>query len=179
MVQTSRPVYGGVDTHKDLHVAAVVDEAGRILDTASFATTKGGYRQLLAWLCRHGDLIRVGVEVNRPNRQARRRRGKNDVVDAEAAARAALNGDATAQPKRHDGVVESIRVLRIAFTSSRNTRTKVINQIHALVVCAPEGLRRDLENLNNTACVERCARFRDRVPWSGGVSGPPVGGSPA
>ena len=182
MVQTSRPVYGGVDTHKDLHVAAVVDEAGRILDTASFATTKGGYRQLLAWLCRHGDLIRVGVEgtgsyglglarhladhgvdvveVNRPNRQARRRRGKNDVVDAEAAARAALNGDATAQPKRHDGVVESIRVLRIAFTSSRNTRTQVINQIHALVVCAPEGLRRDLENLNNTACVERCARFR-------------------
>ena len=64
MVQTSRPVYGGVDTHKDLHVAAVVDEAGRILDTASFATTKGGYRQLLAWLCRHGDLIRVG-EIGR------------------------------------------------------------------------------------------------------------------
>ena len=51
------------------------------------------------------------VEVNRPNRQARRRRGKNDTVDAEAAARAALNGDATVIPKSSDGIVESIRVL--------------------------------------------------------------------
>lgn len=182
MVQTERPVYGGVDTHKDFHVAAVVDEAGRILATSSFTATAAGYRQLLSWLCRHGDVIRVGVEgtgsyglglarhlaehgvdvveVNRPNRQARRRRGKNDVVDAEAAARAALNGDAMGRPKDHDGTVESLRVLRIAFTSSRNTRTKVINQIHALVVCAPDALRRELENLDNTACVERCARFR-------------------
>lgn len=182
MVQPPRPVYGGVDTHKDVHVAAVVDETGRVLDTASFETTAPGYRQLLAWMRRHGNVIRVGVEgtgsyglglarhlaehgvevveVNRPNRQARRRRGKNDVADAEAAARAAVNGEATGRPKDHDGMVESLRVLRIAFTSSRKTRTKIINQIHALIVCAPDGLRRDLERLSNSACVERCARFR-------------------
>ena len=39
------------------------------------------------------------VEVIRPNRQVRRRRGKSDTVDAEAAARAALSGDAAAAPK--------------------------------------------------------------------------------
>ena len=57
------------------------------------------------------------VEVNRPNRQNRRRRGKSDPVDAEAAARAALNGEASSSPKSQNGVVESIRTLRVAFTS--------------------------------------------------------------
>ena len=37
------------------------------------------------------------VEVNRPNRRERRR-GKSDALDAQAAARAALGGHATAQP---------------------------------------------------------------------------------
>ncbi|MGH9149410.1 MAG: IS110 family transposase [Acidimicrobiales bacterium] len=88
-----------------------------------------GYRQLAGWMRRHGELVRVGVEgtgsygaglarhltsegvevvdVDRPNRQTRRRRGKNDTVDAEAAARAALNGDATAAHKSHDRRVDA------------------------------------------------------------------------
>ena len=35
-----RHVIGGVDTHKDLHVAAVVDDRDRVLATASFAATR-------------------------------------------------------------------------------------------------------------------------------------------
>jgi hypothetical protein len=38
----SRVVVGGVDTHKDLHVAAVVDERDQVLGTQSFATTRQG-----------------------------------------------------------------------------------------------------------------------------------------
>jgi transposase len=109
-------VTGGVDTHKHVHVAAVIDSVGRLLATAEFATTSRGYRDLLAWMRDHGELVAVGVEgcgswgaglsrhltasgvrvveVNRPNRQNRRRRGKSDVIDAEAAARAVLAGDA-------------------------------------------------------------------------------------
>jgi hypothetical protein len=35
--ETDSPrVIGGVDTHKDVHVAAVLDEHGRLLDTAAF-----------------------------------------------------------------------------------------------------------------------------------------------
>ncbi len=34
----TRRIVGGVDTHKDLHVAAVVDEQDRVLGTRSFAT---------------------------------------------------------------------------------------------------------------------------------------------
>jgi len=47
---TGRRVVGGVDTHKDLHVAAVVDEQDRVLGTRCFATTRQGYRQMLAWM---------------------------------------------------------------------------------------------------------------------------------
>ena len=57
-----RRIVGGVDTHKDLHVAAVVDEQDRVIGTQSFATTRQGYRQMLAWMRSFGDLQRVGVE---------------------------------------------------------------------------------------------------------------------
>jgi len=181
MVDYEPGIYGGVDTHLSTHVAAVVDSTGRILATKSFPATSAGYVRLSAWMAGHGPVVRVGVEgtgaygaglarhlaeigvevveVNRPNRQARRRRGKNDTVDAEAAARAALNGEATAIPKGHDGPVEAIRVLRIAFCSTRNTRTRVGNQLRDLVLTAPDELRRILEPLSLDARVARGARF--------------------
>ena len=121
-----RQVTGGVDTHGEVHVAAVIDATGRILATSSFAATPAGYRGLLRWLRRRGRVVVVGVEgtgsygaglaryltsegvtvteVNRPDRQRRRRHGKSDTVDAEAAARAALNGDTRREhPKRAAG----------------------------------------------------------------------------
>jgi len=175
-------VTGGVDTHADEHVAAVVDAVGRILGTASFPATAAGHRRLLGWLCRHGRLVRVGiegtgsygagltrflagervevVEVNRPNRQTRRRRGKSDTVDAEAAARAALNGEATAAPKAGDGPVEAVRMLRLARRSALKARTQAANQIRDLIVNAPDGLRSRLRDLDTTHRVAVCARFR-------------------
>jgi transposase len=182
LTETAREVVGGVDTHKDVHVAAVVDTAGRILGTESFPTTAAGHRQLLRWMERHGTVLRVGVEgtgswgagltraltnagvtvveVDRPNRQLRRRRGKSDPVDAEAAARAALAGDATTTPKTHDGYVEMIRVLRVTRRSAVKARTQAANQLHALVVNAPDELRAQLRGLTLTALVAHAARFR-------------------
>ena len=178
-----RPVViGGVDTHKDVHVAAVVDGTGKILDTASFATSAKGLDELLTWMRSFGEVHLVGVEgtgaygaglsrrleeagievleVNRPNRQVRRRRGKSDTVDAEAAARAALNGEASVRPKAQVGVVESIRILRVAFTSARRARTQVALQIRDLIVTAPDALRAVLGPLPTAERVARCARFR-------------------
>lgn len=182
MARDQRVVIGGVDTHKDVHVAAVIDERGKILDTAEFETTTRGYRSLLEWMLGYGELASVGVEgtgtygaglwrhlsdegievveVNRPNRTMRRRRGKSDTVDAEAAARAALNGEATVCPKTQGGIVESIRALRVAFTSARRSRTRVALQIRDLILTAPAQLREDLGALNTKARVARCARFR-------------------
>jgi Transposase len=57
-----RVVYAGVDTHKDVHVAAVIDAGETVLGTRSFSTTRAGYRALLAWVGEFGQLARVGVE---------------------------------------------------------------------------------------------------------------------
>ena len=133
-------VYGGVDTHRDVHVAAVVDSTGRVLGTAPFRANKAGYEQLGDWLGSQDRVVRVGVEgtgsygaglarhltsigvevmeVNRANRQLRRRFGKTDTTDAQAAARAVLSGQATAVPKSGNGRVESIRMLTVARRSA-------------------------------------------------------------
>ena len=97
-------ITGGVDTHLDVHVAAVLDEHGGLVGTAAFETTPAGYRELLGWLASWGEVVLVGVEgtgsygagltrylqaagvmvveVDRPNRQRRRRAGKSDTHDA-------------------------------------------------------------------------------------------------
>ena len=121
MPSTSGVVTGGVDTHKDVHVAAALDERGALLATASFPVTSAGYDELRRWMSGFGPLGKVGiegtgsygaglarslhaagvevVEVNWPNRQLRRLRGKSDPVDAEAAARAVLACQAGGIPK--------------------------------------------------------------------------------
>ena len=102
----------GVDTHKDIHVAAVISVLGVLLGTRSFPTTGSGYRQMLCWAKGFGRVRLAGVEctgsygaalarylvveqievieVNQPDKASRRRRGKTDTVDAEAAARGAV-----------------------------------------------------------------------------------------
>lgn len=62
MMAASRVVVGGIDTHKDLHVAAVLDTAGAALGTQSFSTTRAGYRALVRWMRSFGDVRRVGIE---------------------------------------------------------------------------------------------------------------------
>ena len=54
-------IIAGVDTHQDLHTAAIVTLGGAVLGTESFATTRAGYRAMLAWFRSHGELLRVGV----------------------------------------------------------------------------------------------------------------------
>lgn len=122
-------VIGGIDTHKDTHAVAAVTTTGELLGTAQFTSDPPGYRHLLAWLRAFGAVVRIGVEgtgsygagltrylrsegislveVIRPKRQWRRRRGKSDPTDAEAAARAALSGEANGTPKDQDGLIEA------------------------------------------------------------------------
>jgi transposase len=182
MTDPTTQITGGVDTHKDTHVAAALDGFGRVLGTESFPATTVGYRRLLAWLRRFGDLERVGVEgtgawgaglarfltaaevevveVQRPNRQHRRRHGKSDPVDAIGAARAVLSGEALGSPKTASGKVESIRLLQVARRSAMKARSQAANQIHSVITTAPEPLRRSLTGLDTPRLVEHCAKFR-------------------
>ena len=176
------PVTGGVDTHLDVHVAAVVTAVGGVLGTAEFPITAAGYRRLLGWMCGFGELDRIGVEgtgtsgvslarhlraeqvtvveVMRPNRQVRRRHGKTDVVDAIAAARAVLSGQANAAPKTHDGPVEALRTLKVLQRSATKARTQALNQLRALLVTAPDELRARLRDLTQRDLLATCAAFR-------------------
>jgi transposase len=170
-------VVGGVDTHKDFHVAAVVDDAGRLLDVGTFTADAAGYDSLLGWMTDRGTLGAVGiegcgsygaglarslrernvvvVEVCRPDRQLRRRHGKSDAVDAEAAARGVLSGRDLATPKSADGPVEAMRALRLARRSALKARDQATNQLHALIVTAPTELRSALGDLT----IERVVAF--------------------
>ena len=98
IVSSARSVTGGVDTHLDVHVAAVVDANGGVVAVESFPATPAGHTALYAWLISFGVVDRVGVEgtgaygaglarhlarhglvvieADRPNRQERRRNGK-------------------------------------------------------------------------------------------------------
>ena len=57
----------GVDTHKDIHVAVLLDRLGRWLAAASFGTTDDANTDLMAWAHRYGQVNTAGVEgtVNR------------------------------------------------------------------------------------------------------------------
>jgi len=59
---SSRAVIRGIDTHKYLHVAAIIDTIGVLIDTGSFSTTRVGYRAVLRWMRTHGGVRRVGIE---------------------------------------------------------------------------------------------------------------------
>ena len=180
--QPDRVLFGGVDTHKDIHVAALLDGTGRGLGTAEFPTTRAGYRQLLGWMRTAGTVARVGVEgtgsygagicrwltaagmevveVNRPDRSQRRRRGKSDTLDAAAAAEAARSGQRISIPKSRDGQVEAVRVLRLARGSAVKARTKTLQVLQQLIVTAPEQLRDQVRELSRMTLIRSCAGWR-------------------
>jgi transposase len=179
MAAKKRHVFGGADTHGKTHHAAAIDQVGKLLGDQEFPATAAGYRALLAWLRRFGLVIKVGVEgtgtygaglarylaseqielveVDRPDRKTRRARGKSDPIDAIAAARAALSGQACGAPKTRIGPVEAIRALRVARRGAVKARTAALNQLHGLITSAPESLRAELLGVPVSTLVTHCA----------------------
>ncbi|MEV6525046.1 IS110 family transposase [Longispora sp. NPDC051575] len=175
-------VIGGVDTHADTHTAAALDQLGRLLGTAQFPTTPAGYMDLLGWLSQYGPVSSIGVEgtgsygaglarflrlqgvtvieVDRPNRRMRRRLGKSDPVDAEAAARAVLSGIAEGVPKSRDGRVEAIRVIRTVRATAVKSRTAALNALVSMIRSAPDQLREQLDGMTHFRTVQAATRLR-------------------
>lgn len=100
------------------------------------------------------------VEVDRPDRSARRRNGKSDPLDAESAARAVLSGRASGTPKTRDDQVEMIRALRVARRGAMKARVQAGPRLGSLVVSAPEPVRALLRNLGTKQRVRVCAAYR-------------------
>ena len=181
-----KPIEGqvvvGVDTHKEIHVAAAVDWQGTLVDERSFATTRQGYRQLESWARSLGDVLRVGVEcsgsygsgltrhlakngftvleVTFPDKTVRRKRGKDDFIDAEMAAEAAFTGARTVTPKARDGMVESLRMLQKTRSTAVAARRSALQMIRAIIISAPEELRDQLRGMTRMQLIRHLVATR-------------------
>lgn len=175
----------GVDTHKHVHVAAVMDTIGGILATLTITTEAGGFKQLLEWASDFGKVLAFGIEgtgsygatltsflrrhghkvieAGRPDRRSRRANGKSDTLDAENAARSVLAGFATAAPKTADGAVEMIRQLKIAHDSAVADRTASMVTMKAMLVHGSDELRRETSRKTQIMLARHLAALRPRV----------------
>lgn len=186
MVKSKQPktslVVGGVDTHKDIHVAAVVDEYDRVMGSAFFATTRLGYQQMLEWMNTFGVVSRVGVEctgtygaglvryllqmkievleVTAPDKMERRKRGKSDTIDAESAAHAAFSLIRTVTPKTRNGMIESLRVLKTCRRSAITARKIALQMIQTNIVSAPDKLREQLRSMTRMQLIRTLASWK-------------------
>ena len=173
----------GVDTHKDLHVAVAITVLGARLGTLTVPVTTAGYQQLVRWAEAFGPVQAFGIEgtgsygaglsraltsngyrvieVDRPNRRLRRQRGKSDTIDAEAAARAVLSGEARTCAKSGDGKVEMIRHLKIVRDTAMKSRTQAMVTLKTLIVNAPQDLREQfISIIGRIALVRTLAALR-------------------
>jgi transposase len=177
----SRRLIVGIDTHKAFHVAAAKDHLGHDVAEARFAASAKGYEELRSWarglgaveafaiegagsygkgLVRY--LLAAGeavVEVGRPNRQHRARRGKSDPADARAAAGAVLAGDALGKPKSSDGIVEMMRTLRLTRESAVRAKSVAVVSLQSVLITAPDEVRDPLAGLTARRLVRACAKL--------------------
>jgi transposase len=174
----------GVDTHKLEHVVCVLDALGQVIAERTISADRAGYVQLAsalrelgddlivgiegagsygAGLCEHllADGIRV-VEVERPKRAERRRSGKSDRIDALIAARKALAGDGLSRPRR-GGTRQAIAALLVGHRSCMRERTRLLNELQALVVTGPVALREQLGTGSGQQLANRLAKTRRRA----------------
>lgn len=177
-----RRIVVGVDTHKHAHVAVALDQVGAVIGTITIPVDRAGYAQLQQWAAGLGEQVEFGIEgtgsygagltsllrrrghlvleVNRPDRRVRQLRGKDDVIDAETAARAVLAGAVTAIPKTADGAVEMIRQIKIAKDAAVKARSQAVITLKTILVNAPAELREELEPLTDRELLERCCELR-------------------
>lgn len=190
MSNTTRPstrpgvVFAGADTHADTIHVAVVTEHGQDLADQELPTTAAGYAQAISFITTHGVAAAFGIEgtssygaglaraartagldvieVNRPDRHERRRKGKSDPLDAYAAARAVAFERATTPPK--DEQIEGIRALLNVRRSAVKASTAAINQIRQMLITAPEPVRTRYPQTEPAALSDALARARSTHP---------------
>lgn len=179
----SNDIIIGIDTHRDTHAAVALIALGVRPGATTISANRAGYRRVELWARSFGTVIAFGIEgtgsygaglaralrkaghrvleVIRPDRSARRRNGKSDTLDAEAAARAVLSGQEMAEPKTGASSVEMIRHLKIARDAAVKAKTQAMLTLKSIVVSAPADLREQLECIpGKIAFVRRLAALR-------------------
>ena len=160
----------------------LLSESGTRPGDREFPAHRAGYQQLLDWIADHGLITVIGVEstgsygagltvhllaagievleVTWPDKVTRAKRGKSDVIDAESAARAALNGTATARPKIKTGIVEAIRVIKVPRDRAVRDRTAAFGQLRDLITTAPGVIHDELIGLTGRQRLAKAVSYR-------------------
>jgi transposase len=181
MAKNDTVVIGGADTHKDSFHMAAIDGQGRRLGCRPYAASASGYKEAIKWLRSLGELTQVGIEctgsygvgltsavrkvgikvleVYWPDRQERRRRGRDDEIDAYAAASSALSGQRCCPAKATSDTLDGMRALKCAHDSCVKAQTAAKNSLQGMVVACDESLRASLRGLRTDALVKKCAAF--------------------
>lgn len=177
----------GVDTHKHTHTAAVVVAAtGAAPEKVSVDADLDGYATLVAMADRYSGLRawsiegtggygaglarylaerdELVIELDRPNRPARRNGAKSDSIDAVRAGREALAREHLAQP-RAAGERAALSVLLAARRSAVDASTVAQCQLQSLVVAAPEQIRDRFRAKTTTVMISTSARLRVHQSW--------------
>ena len=173
----------GVDTHRDEHVlAVVVAPSGFVVAQRSVRASPSGYAQALRFAEQHAGAARLWaiegaghygaglarylsgrgetvVEAGRGPRQKRRLQGKDDGLDAIAAARTALASETLPLP-RAGQQREALRLLLLARRSAVDVRRGALVQLRSVIVTAPDVLRQELRGLPTQRLIQRCSRLR-------------------
>ena len=153
----------GIDTHRQAHVAVALDAFGRPLGSLEFSVDERGFEQLRRFATRLGvpafviegtgsygaslarALLADGFAVFECERPSRRRRtDKNDVLDAEQAARRLLTGESLPLP-RAGRERDQLRLLLVERRSAQHARQQALNQLKAAIVTLDPPLRARLE----------------------------------
>jgi transposase len=177
----------GVDTHKHTHTAAVVTAStGAAVEDLTVDTDPEGYAELVALADRHsglrawsiegtggygaglarflaerGELV---IELDRPNRPARRNGAKSDPLDAVRAGREALTREHLAQP-RAAGERAALAVRLAARRSAVDAATVAQRQMLSLITASPEAIRRKFRGTSTVIALNTAAHMRMSPSW--------------
>jgi len=182
MPEKHQDVIVGADTHKHFHVITVVSKFGERLAFQHFDANAQGYAQAFEWACSFGTVLRAGVEstgsygaglcsyfkdksievldVYKPDKQARRLRGKNDIEDSFQAAEAALSRNRCAIAKDKCAQLEAARLIEGTYEQAVRHRTAAMNLLRANITTLPAKMRDRLENMSRSELIKTCCNFR-------------------
>ncbi len=171
----------GVDTHKEIHVAAAVDRQGTLVGEERFPTTRQGYRQLESWARSLGDVLRVGVEcsgsygsgltrhlakngfavleVTFPDKTVRRKRGGRLRRRGDGR-RGGVHRREAVTPKSRDGMVEALRMPQKTRSTAVAARRAALQMIRADIISAPEELRDQLRGMTRMQLIRHLVATR-------------------
>jgi transposase len=177
----------GVDTHKNTHTAAVVvSTTGAAVEELTVGTDPDGYGDLVAMADRHSglrawsiegtggygaglarflaDRNELVIELDRPNRPARRNGAKSDALDAVRAGREALARNHLARP-RAEGERAALALLLTARRSAVDAARIAQQQLQSFVVAAPEKIRARFRGKTTTVMLNVATRLRIDPRW--------------